>query len=292
MENRTVEAAPTTKQLQALQQQIEDNYQQLNALRDRKNALLAKLSELQDLALNAKSERDEKNRIISEKKQIREQLHKEKAEISERIKALVEKKRSLLESAPGSAANLAKRYKELTWKYQTTSLTIEEDRKLVQEITELEKKLVYFKKVRDVDQEICSLRAKFDELRDKANAVHQEILALAEESKKSHEKLMAVHEEGAKIIDELNSVRAEMNTIWEMIKGSKVKLSDARTKYEITKAVQLQRKAQEFAERKRLLTSKRLELVARANEKLKKGERLTFEEYAAILDEKEANGGS
>ncbi|WP_369424582.1 hypothetical protein, partial [Methanothrix sp.] len=75
MENRTLEAGPTTRQLQAIQQQIEDYYQRLNALRDRKNALLTKLSDLQELALNAKSERDEKNRFISEKKQVREQLH-------------------------------------------------------------------------------------------------------------------------------------------------------------------------------------------------------------------------
>ncbi len=292
MENRTVEVGPTTRQLQSIQQQIEDYYQRLNALRDKKNALLTKLSELQDLALNAKSERDEKNRIISEKKRIREQLHKEKAEISEKIKTLIEKKRALLESAPGSEASLVKRYKELTWKYQTTSLTIEEDRKLVQEITEIEKKLVHFKKVKDVDQEISSLRAKFNELKDKANAVHQEVLTLAEESKKSHDKLMAAHEEGAKTIDELNSVRAEMNTIWETIKESKIKLSDARTKYEIVKTVQLQRKAQELAERAKLLLSKRNELVARANEKLKKGERLTFEEYAALLEDREANGSN
>ncbi|MEN3035080.1 MAG: hypothetical protein ABC537_02140 [Candidatus Methanosuratincola sp.] len=292
MENRTVEVGPTTRQLQSIQQQIEDYYQRLNALRDKKNALLTKLSELQDLALNAKSERDEKNRIISEKKRIREQLHKEKAEISEKIKTLIEKKRALLESAPGSEASLVKRYKELTWKYQTTSLTIEEDRKLVQEITEIEKKLVHFKKVKDVDQEISSLRAKFNELKDKANAVHQEVLTLAEESKKSHDKLMAAHEEGAKTIDELNSVRAEMNTIWETIKESKIKLSDARTKYEIAKTVQLQRKAQELAERAKLLLSKRNELVARANEKLKKGERLTFEEYAALLEDREANGSN
>ncbi|MDI9644906.1 MAG: hypothetical protein QFX35_06790, partial [Candidatus Verstraetearchaeota archaeon] len=261
MENRTAEVGPTTKQLQTIQNQIEDYYQSLNQLREKKNSLLAKLSDLQEASISAKAERDEKNRIISEKKQIREQLHKEKSEIAEKIKALIEKKRALLANTQGYEENLAKRYKELTWKYQTSSLSIEEDRRLVQEISELEKKLLQFKKVRDVESEIASLRKKFNELKEKANAVHKEVLALAEESKKCHEKMIEAHEEGAKIIEELNSVRSEMNRIWETIKASKAELSDARTKYEIAKTIQMQRKAQELAERAKLLISKRSELV-------------------------------
>jgi uncharacterized coiled-coil DUF342 family protein len=62
---------------------------------------------------------------------------------------------------------------------------MDEDRKAVQEIAELEKKLLYFKKTKDLDQEVRKLRSRFNELKSKANAAHNEVLTLLQTSRRS-----------------------------------------------------------------------------------------------------------
>jgi len=258
----------------------------LNKLRSRKNEILTKLGELQAITQSSKSSRDDKNRLIVEKKAIRDQLHKEKAEITAKIKELVAKKRTIIANAKEPEDLLVSQLKEISWRYQTTTLSMDEDRKAVQEIAELEKKLLYFKKTKDLDQEIRKLRSHFNELKSKANAAHNEVLALADESKKHHESLIHAHEQGAMMARELDGIRAEMSGLWEDIQHSKTQLSETRAHFDEAKTVAMQQKAEKLAEQAKLLMTRRTELAERATEKLKKGERLTFEEYGALLEEK------
>jgi len=272
--------------MRSIQNQLDDNYDRLNKLRLRKNEILTKLRELQTITQTAKSSRDEKNRLIAEKKAIRDQLHKEKAEITEKIKELVAKKRAIIANAKEPEDILVSQLKEITWRYQTTTLSMDEDRKAVQEIAELEKKLRYFKKTKDLAQEVRKLRSRFNELKSKANAVHNEVLTLADESKKHHESLIQAHEQGAAMAKELDGIRAEMSELWEDIQRSKSQLSETRAHFDEAKTIAMQQKAEKLAEQAKLLMTRRTELAERATEKLKKGERLTFEEYGALLEEK------
>uniref|UniRef100_A0A7C3ET01 Phosphoserine phosphatase n=1 Tax=Candidatus Methanomethylicus mesodigestus TaxID=1867258 RepID=A0A7C3ET01_9CREN len=292
MENRPSEVGQVSRQLQTLRSQLEIDYERINKLRDRKNELLAKMSELQEASINAKLARDEKNKIIAEKKAQRDKLHQARAELAEKINALIEKKRAVVSSVKEPEEELVRQLKEITWKYQTTTLSIEEDRKAVQTIASLEKKLAFFKKTKDIDQEIRNLKSQSNELRQKANDLHKEILQLAEESKSFHERLLSAHEEGSVYAEELNSIRSEMTAIWEHIQQSKVQLSDARLKFDIAKTAAMQQKAAQLAEQVKLTISKRAELASRASEKLKRGERLTFEEYGALLEEKAGSEGN
>jgi uncharacterized coiled-coil DUF342 family protein len=268
-----------------LRSELAGNYERLNKLRDRKNEILAKLSELQETAITSKVSRDEKNKLIAEKKAVRDQLHKEKSEISDKLNELVEKKRVIIANAKYSEDDLVRELKAITWKYQTTTLSLEEDRKAVQQIAILEKKLAYFKRTKDLNQEIGRLRTRFNSLKDNANSTHREILLLADESKKFHEALINAHEQGSALVEELNGIRAEMTSIWEGIQKSKVILSDARVKYDVAKTIAMQQKAQKFAEQAKIIITRRSELAGKATEKLKKGERVTFEEYGALLEE-------
>ncbi len=286
MENRPTEVVAASRQLISIQNQLDDNYDRLNKLRIRKNELLSKLGELQTVSQSSKASRDDKNKLIAEKKAIRDQLHKEKAEITEKIKDLVAKKRTIIANAKEPEDLLVSQLKEITWRYQTTTLSMDEDRKAVQEIAELEKKLVYFKKTKDLDQEIRKLRSQFNELKSKANTAHNEVLSLADESKKHHESLIQAHEQESVMAKELNRIRSEMSGLWEDIQRSKTQLSETRTQFDEAKTVAMQQKAERLAEQTKQLMSRRSELAERATEKLKKGGRLTFEEYGALLEEK------
>ncbi|MEM4643830.1 MAG: hypothetical protein QW748_00440, partial [Candidatus Methanomethylicaceae archaeon] len=160
-----------SRQIKQIRDSIEAHYRRLEELRGKKSEIIEKLKSLREAALNHKNMRDEKNKLIAEKKLLRDQLHKEKNELSQKIKDLISKKRDLLSSLREGESDLLRQLKEIDWKYQTTPLSLDDERRLLQRRSELEKKLMVFKRAKDMDQEINSLRASSEELRVKADTV-------------------------------------------------------------------------------------------------------------------------
>jgi len=272
--------------MNAIRDQIDAGYQKLDRLHKRKSEILDKLKELRERAATYKASRDERNKIIVEKKAVRDQLHKDKAKISEKINELILRKRAVLSTVNDNEDELLWQLKEISWRYQTTSLTLNEDRKAVQRISELEKRLVIFKKVKEVDQDIGRHRAMFDELKAKANTVHSEILALAVESKNYHEALMKCYKDRAALVVELNQIKAETDKFRDEIGRSKDELFATQVQYKVVRNLAIKQKAETLAEQAKLIINRRSELAEKANEKLKNGGRLTFEEFAAMLEVK------
>jgi len=295
MEDTRPDLGNASRNMRTLQEQIDFNYQKLDKLKQRRSDILKRLEEIRDSSIVNKSTRDAKNKLIAEKKALRDQLHSEKSEVSDKIKELLDKKKTLLSSVDYHEDELMAQLKEISWRYQTTTLNIDEDRKAVQKISELEKRLVYFKKVREVDQEINRLRAKFDELRTNANATHSEVITLAEESKNFHESLIKGYEERSSLVSELNEGRKSMQELWEGIGKAKDELFVANAQYNVARnydarqkaeylAEQTKQKAERLAEQAKLLLNKKSELAEKANVKVKNGERMTFEEFAAMVE--------
>lgn len=286
MENRQSELGVVSRQIDTIQDQIDADYKKLDRLHKRKSEILDKLNELQQSAVTNKASRDEKNKIIAEKKTLRDEFHKAKAEITEKIKELMAKKGAVLSAVNYNESELLWQLKEISWNYQTTTLSLHEDRKAVQKISELEKRLVYFKKVKEIDQEIERSRANFDELKAKANVVHSEILALAEESKNYHEALMKCYKNRATLVTELMQIKAEMESLRDDISKSKDELFATHAQFKVVRNQVIKQKAETLAEQAKLIINKRSEIAEKANEKLKNGGRLTFEEFAAVLETK------
>lgn len=284
MEDTRPDLGNASRNMRTLQEQIDINYQKLDKLKQRKSDILQRLEEIRDSSILNKSARDEKNKLIAEKKALRDRLHSEKSQVSDKIKELLEKKKTLLSNVDYHEDELMAQLKEISWRYQTTTLTLDEDRKAVQKISELEKRLVYFKKVRDVDQEINRQRAKFDELRAAANTTHNEVIALADESKNYHESLIKGYEERSSLVSELNENRRIMQGLREEIGKAKDELFVANAQYKVAKNYVVNQKAEHLAEQAKLIMNKKSELAEKANVKVKNGERMTFEEFAAMVE--------
>lgn len=284
MEETRLDLGSASQNIRALQEQIDSNYLKLEKLRQRKSDILKRLDEIRDSSAANKAARDERNRLIAEKKALRDKLHAEKSDVSEKIKELLAKKKALLSNVDYHEDELLAQLKEISWRYQTTTLTLDEDRKAVQKISELERRLVYFKKVREVDNEINRLRARFDELRAAANATHRDVIALAEESKKYHEALIKGYEERSSLVSELDENRKAMQGIREEIAKAKDELFVANAQYRVAKNYVVQQKTEHLAEQAKMILDKKTELAEKANVKIKNGERLTFEEFAAMVE--------
>ncbi|MEM4157921.1 MAG: hypothetical protein QXN69_06365 [Candidatus Methanomethylicaceae archaeon] len=272
-----------SRQIKQIRDSIEAHYRRLEELRGKKSEIIEKLKSLREAALNHKNMRDEKNKLIAEKKLLRDQLHKEKNELSQKIKDLISKKRDLLSSLRESESDLLRQLKEIDWKYQTTPLSLDEERRLLQRRSELEKKLMVFKRAKDMDQEINSLKASSEELRVKADTVHKEIVSLAEESKVHHESMIKALEDCKPLSSELEQIKAEIASIKGAIESSKKELFELESRYKQAREFAMKQKIELLAEQTRQIINKRSELAERASEKIKNGERLTFEEFAAML---------
>ncbi|MEM4721887.1 MAG: hypothetical protein QXT73_07510 [Candidatus Methanomethylicaceae archaeon] len=272
-----------SRQIKQIRDSIEAHYRRLEELRGKKSEIIEKLKSLREAALNHKNMRDEKNKLIAEKKLLRDQLHKEKNELSQKIKDLISKKRDLLSSLRESESDLLRQLKEIDWKYQTTPLSLDDERRLLQRRSELEKKLMVFKRAKDMDQEINSLRASSEELRVKADTVHKEIISLAEESKVHHESMIKALEDCKPLSSELEQIKAEIASIKGAIESFKKELFELESRYKQAREFTMKQKIELLAEQTRQIINKRSELAERASEKIKNGERLTFEEFAAML---------
>jgi len=286
MDNPQSELGDVSRQMRSIQDQIDDDYRKLDKLRDRRSEIFNKLEEFRSSVATHKALRDEKNRIIAEKKAQRDQLHKQKAEVSDKIKELLEKKKFILSNIDYDQNDLLTQLKEISWKYQTTSLSIGEDRKAVERISDLERKLVVFKKTKDVDQEISRLRAQFNDLKDKANATHSEIIALADESKTHHEALLKTFGERDAVVAELEQIRTNMASLMEGIAKSKDDLFVTDAHFRVARNTAMQQKADVLNKQAELLFNKKSALAEKASEKLKNGGRMTFEEFAAMVETK------
>ncbi|MEM2128048.1 MAG: hypothetical protein QXS68_00815 [Candidatus Methanomethylicaceae archaeon] len=272
-----------SRQIKQIRDSIEAHYRRLEELRGKKSEIIEKLKSLREAALNHKNMRDEKNKLIAEKKLLRDQLHKEKNELSQKIKDLISKKRDLLSSLREGESDLLRQLKEIDWKYQTTPLSLDDERRLLQRRSELEKKLMVFKRAKDMDQEINSLRASSEELRVKADTVHKEIISLAEESKVHHESMIKALEDCKPLSSELEQIKAEIASIKGAIESFKKELFELESRYKQAREFTMKQKIELLAEQTRQIINKRSELAERASEKIKNGERLTFEEFAAML---------
>ncbi len=272
-----------SRQIKSIRENIDSNYKRLNELRAKRATIISKLKTLRENAQEHKKLRDEKNKLIAEKKVLREELHKENNEISQKIGDLISKKRTLLSSIREGESDLLRQLKEMDWKYQTTSLSLEEERRLLQRRSELEKKLIVYKRAREIDQEINALRASFEELKSKADLTHKEIIALAEESKVHHESMIKSLEDCKHLTPELEQLKAEMASLKSAIETSKNQLHEMESKYKEARDFAMEQKIELLAEQTRQIINKRSELAERASEKIKNGERLTFEEFAAML---------
>jgi uncharacterized coiled-coil DUF342 family protein len=284
MEDTRPNLGNATRNMRTLQEQIDFNYQKLDKLRQRKSEILMRLEEIRNSSETNRTARDERNKLIAEKKALRDRLHSEKSEVSEKIKEFLEKRKTLLANVDYHEDELMAQLKEISWRYQTTTLSLEEDRKAVQKISELEKRLVYFKKVRDVDQEISRLRARFGELRAQANVTHNEVITLADESKGYHESLIKGYEERSDLVSELDASRKVMQGLREEIDKAKDELFVANAQFKVAKNHVEHQKAEQLAEQAKLIMNKKSELAEKANVKLKNGGRVTFEEFAAMVE--------
>jgi uncharacterized coiled-coil DUF342 family protein len=285
-----------------LEAPVENLYRELETLKDSNAAKKAKINLLREQmeeivkkrdALNSevkrtsekirelKGKRDSLNAKVKELKDKRDALRVQASKKREALSKLLEQAGRISEQLQGTMSELSRQIKGLEWFIQTNPLSTKAERNLVARISALEVSLVKHKGLRNVKDKLLQLRVEVGALRLQAQATHEELTKVAEESEKIHAAMQelvkilvakrkeadAKHSEYLEKSQERRNVVAELRTNLERMDKVRAQIGEAKTIPKL-KGEKLKSKYKEAA-----------------NEKVRTGGKLSFEEFQALMDD-------
>ena len=162
---------------------LRERIQEIVKKRDMLNADVKRTSEE---IREVKGKRDSLNAKVKELKDKRDARRGVASQKREALSKLLEQARRISEQLQGSMSELSRQIKALEWFIQTNPLSTKAERNLVAKISALEVSLVKHKGLRNVKDKLLQLRIEVGALRLQAQATHEELTKVAEESEKIH----------------------------------------------------------------------------------------------------------
>jgi len=275
---------------------IEELTQKLSELRDQKNRLNDEAQEcaekrnnlndkVKDLRTEAsalRAERDKVNERVKELKQMRNEGSTKIHQKIETIGKLNQERKILAEKKPQrSHQSLQKEVDSIDWKIQTTSLSLQEDKELVEKVKQLESQLNIYRKLEQLNQKILELRVGVKNLKNENESNHKE---LTEDAKKSQD----IHAKMLERIDESKKLKAEADSMHKQYLESREKSKPLQDELNSLsnhiRQLRVEIQAEEEKEKKQDQDMLRETLEKQAREKLKRGEKLSWEEFQLLAE--------
>ncbi len=265
-------------EINLLRKQIDETVKK----RDEFNAEVKKISEE---GKKFKSKRDALNARVKELKQKRDQLRAAASQKRETLSKLLEQARQISEQLQGTMSELSRQIKGLEWYIQTNPLAPKTERNIVAKISALEVTLVKHKGLRNVKDKLFQLRIEVGALRLQAQSTHEELTKIAEESEKVHTAMQeqlkalaekkkeadAMHSKYLEQSQERRNAMAKLNENFDRMDQIRFKIGEAKASPKL-KAEKLKSKYKEAA-----------------NQKLRTGGKLSFEEFQALMEDSGAD---
>jgi uncharacterized coiled-coil DUF342 family protein len=250
---------------------------------EKRNKLNEQVKNLRIEIRELRTERDELNIKVKELKQLRGKTKIEIRERIEEIKKLNQQIKAIAKKKPSrSLETLQKKLDEIEWEIQTTSLSLQEEKELIDHVGQLETQVNIHKKLEMAHQKMLESQSELNAIETQNKFYHKKITETAHKSQKVHNKMLEkinkvrelemeadnMHQEFLKTRQKTKPLQEEITKILNQIKLLKV---------EIRREEEKEKKKSEEAIRKKI--------EEKAKEKLKRGEKLTWEEFQ-ILTEK------
>lgn len=245
-----------------------------------RDELNAQVKELSSKVRELKSKRDTLNAKVKELKQKRDELRAAASQKREMLSKLLEQASQVSEQLQGNMSDLSKQVKRLEWYLQTNPLDPRTERNVVAKIGELEAHLAKHKGLKSVREKLLRLKVEVAALRMQAQSTHEQLTSLAEESETVHtamQEVLKVLTTKKREADEKHAAYIELSkqrhdTV-NILKRNLTRIDEIRSLIGDVKVSSKTEKAEK-------LKSKYKEA---ANEKLKTGGKLSFEEFQALM---------
>jgi len=200
----------------------------------------------------------------------------------EQILELQEKIRALNEEKPeGNLRQVEREIKNIDWKIQTTSLPLKEEQTLVNRVRQLEAQLVVQKQIKKLKQKLLELQTEERSFRVEAETLHGKLSELAELSQKFHAQMLEALDKARKLQVEADDVHQK----YVETKQQAQKLHQQCVEL-VEKIRTIERDLKEKADKKHAERQSEIqkELEKRALAKLKRGEKLLWEEFQILAE--------
>lgn len=275
--------ADLEREASALRAELEVLEREARKLAEGRDHINSRVRELKLEAIKFKSERDALN---EELKSLNAIIYGLKREYNERIHAFRELGQKIREhlgnKPPRDEESLMREIAEIDWKIQTTPLSLEEERKLIERVKSLESQLSFYRKLNSMIAERESLRRRLDEIRGEIASLKERVVEAAAKGRSFHERMI----ECFKRADEL---RAEADKIHEEYRAVKEKANALRLRYRglLNQISAIKSLIHEEEERKRAkaISALKERVEKEALEKLKRGEKISFEEFKILAEQ-------
>ena len=301
-ENQKSQDGNINLQIEKIKKQIIEANNQIKKFVEKRDQLHEKAKKSREEINQIKAERDALNEKVKLLKEQRNLVRAQATPIIEEVKAIDEKIVELRKNVPRvSQRELQEEFDAIEWKISTTSMDLQEEKRLVGEVKELELQLKGYKKIDKKNQKIKDLITQRKIIEAQADVFHQELTDSAKKSQELHtrmiEKVAAVKKDRAEA-DSLHQafIKAkEQNALWyEQIKalmdqnrGLRVvnrQFDLAKRKEEDAKRQAEQAKwREEQAQRAVKEKETKEKMGAEAKEKLNRGEKVNWEEFQLML---------
>ena len=279
---KTSEIAKIAQQLAALREQANNASADTKVHTEKRDKLNEKFKTLRQEIRELKNERDNLNEKVKILKQQRDEARAKIRAIIEELKTHNQKIAELKKKTPkGSRRDLQKEFEDIEWRIQTTPLDIQEEKRLMETVKQLETQLSVYKKIDQQVKKIAELRKELETFEANADAAHQELTETANKSQDIHAKMIAK-------IAESKNIKSEADRLHIAYIQAKEQVRPLHE--EIRKLTEQKRKLQDATREEDEKRKKNAEqalkekLGSQARDKLQRGEKLNWDEFKLLED--------
>lgn len=248
---------------------------------ERRNTIHERMRELRLEAAKLRGERDTLNDEVRNLKIILGELKKSYHEKLNALNELKQRIRNHFKTKPAEKEEYLKReISEIEWKIQTSSLSLEEENRLIKRIRFLETQLAFYRNLEKMRGEVVLLKEQMKKLRDEIAFCRNKIAENIAKSQKLHERMM-------EHFSEIDKLRHEADRMHKMYLEIREKISSLRLKYaDLLGQISALKKIIRKEERKKTEAAAALrgKIEREALEKLKRGEKISFEEFKILAE--------
>jgi uncharacterized coiled-coil DUF342 family protein len=273
-------------ELRELKAKTVDKKVKISLLRERidetiadRDALNAEVKHISAEIRSLKARRDSLNAKVKELKTKRDELRSEASKKRETLTQLLEQARKISEQLHGSMSDILMQIKRLEWFIQTNPLAPQTERNLVAKIGALETNLAKHKGLKNVRDNLLRLKIDVGALRIQAQSTHEELTKIAEESEKVHTAMKELVKVLAGTKKKADVKHAEYIAQSEERHEAIIGLRNNLARIDEIRA-QIREATPSKVEKAERLRSKYKEA---ANEKIRTGGKLSFEEFQALM---------
>jgi uncharacterized coiled-coil DUF342 family protein len=163
---------------------------------EKRDELNAQARAFVEQASRHRQRRDELNAQVQEAKAERDKWNRKVAELQEKLSDL---KRKRLPRRGVPLGKLKRELRALEFRQQTTVLTVEKERELVEMLSRLKTEIEQREKELEENEEIRAVLEDVRKARDTAEAFHKQVGELADKAQKEHDEMVALYEKSDEV---------------------------------------------------------------------------------------------